>query len=91
MAKTIDATSKEVTASDGFWGVECNDNALFMDNQGNIWFGTVIGLTRYNQSEKRINNSAPLTHIVSMKINNKEAKYIATNDSVIPWSCLPYI
>ncbi|MEK6617051.1 MAG: two-component regulator propeller domain-containing protein, partial [Bacteroidota bacterium] len=37
-------------ASDGFIGVECNDNAIYKDKEGNIWFGTVKGLTRYNPS-----------------------------------------
>ena len=77
-------------ASDGFVGVECNDNAIYRDNRGNIWFGTVKGLTKYTPSAERINRNAPQTHITNIKLMNKEMDWSTKTDSITPWFGLPY-
>jgi len=77
-------------ASDGFLGVECNDNALYKDHKGNIWFGTMNGLTRYNPSVEKINRTPPQVHITGIKLFYKDVDWSAKADSVMPWFSLPY-
>ena len=36
---------------EGFEGVEANQNAAFLDNNGNLWFGTIDGLYLYQGGE----------------------------------------
>ena len=76
-------------ASDGFVGVECNDNAIYKDNRGNIWFGTVKGLTKYTPSAERVNRKAPQTHITNIKLMNKDVVWNTKTDSITPWFGLP--
>lgn len=81
---------KNYNVSDGFLGVECNDNAIYKDAEGNIWFGTVKGLTRYDaSSEKQIANP-PQTNITSIKLAYKDINWKTMSDSVSPWFNLPY-
>ncbi len=80
---------KNYDATDGFIGVECNDNALFRDNQGNIWFGTVKGVTRYNPNAEKINKNPPATHITDLKLFFKDVDWSNRSDSVSAWFNLP--
>lgn len=85
--KVIDV--RNYNASDGFIGVECNDNAAFKDSKGNIWFGTVKGLTKYKPSVEKINQRPPITHITAIKLNNKDVDWSTKSDSISPWFNLP--
>ena len=38
---------KNFSKNSGFTGLEANERAIFEDKKGNIWFGTVRGLIRY--------------------------------------------
>jgi ligand-binding sensor domain-containing protein/serine phosphatase RsbU (regulator of sigma subunit) len=60
------------TKRSGFIGIETKRNASYVDRDGNIWFGTVLGVTRYNPSEESVNKEEPLTHITSIQVNHKE-------------------
>ena len=53
---------------DGFYGVECNPNATYLDTNGGIWFGTVNGLIRYNPDKRNENSIPSKTHITGVKI-----------------------
>ncbi len=46
-------------ASEGFLGIETCQNASFCDQQGNLWFGTINGLTKYNPNALEINTTEP--------------------------------
>lgn len=59
------------TARSGFVGIETKANASFIDVDGNIWFGTVKGVTRYNPSEEVRKRNEPLTHITAIEVNHK--------------------
>lgn len=80
---------KNYNVSDGFLGMECNDNAIYKDKEGNIWFGTVKGLTRYNTEFDKTNVSSPKTHIISIKLNYKDIDWKTKSDSILPWCNLP--
>jgi len=76
-------------ASDGFIGVECNDNAICKDKENNIWFGTMKGLTRFNPSAEIQNRNPPKIHITNLKLFFKEVDWSKRTDSISPWFNLP--
>lgn len=59
---------KHYSKGDGFTGVETCQNAVFNDNDGTIWFGTINGLARYNPSNSVKNDFEPITNIVDVKL-----------------------
>jgi ligand-binding sensor domain-containing protein/serine phosphatase RsbU (regulator of sigma subunit) len=44
---------------EGFTGIEVNNNAIYKDQAGLIWFGTINGLWCYNHHFAYLNNHAP--------------------------------
>lgn len=56
----------------GFVGIETRPSAVCHDDDGNLWFGTVAGVTMYNPNISRKVNIEPLTHIISMKVNYED-------------------
>lgn len=70
---------------DGFVGVECNCHGAFLDENDDIWFGTVNGLIKYDPKEKRkeLGGVESKTHISGVKIFYEDTVLI---DS----SSLPY-
>ncbi|MBL4754499.1 MAG: hypothetical protein JKY52_13005 [Flavobacteriales bacterium] len=59
---------KQLGKREGFVGVECNQNSICKDNNGNIWFGTAHVLTRLNAKAEELNDLAPLTHIRGLRL-----------------------
>jgi ligand-binding sensor domain-containing protein/serine phosphatase RsbU (regulator of sigma subunit) len=59
------------TRKSGFVGIETKPNATCLDNDGNLWFGTVLGVTRYNPALKPRDVIEPLTHITGLMVNYK--------------------
>src|ERR1051325_3037411 len=54
---------KHFGKAEGFTGIETCLNAVCRDSSGNLWFGTINGLTRYNPKTKVHNDKAPLISI----------------------------
>jgi hypothetical protein len=52
----------------GFSGMETNENAVYKDSKGNIWFGTLRGVIKFDPSKDKINATKPLTYIENIKI-----------------------
>ncbi len=52
---------------DGVLGLENNQNAIYKDRYGNIWFGTIAGAIKYNPREDRPNLIPPTLRITSVK------------------------
>ncbi|HKC68421.1 MAG TPA: two-component regulator propeller domain-containing protein, partial [Bacteroidia bacterium] len=77
-------------ATDGFTGVECNDNAIYKDKQNKIWIGTVKGLTCYNPAADKANKNAPQTHVTAVKLFYNDVDWKTKTDSVTPWFNLPF-
>lgn len=50
---------KHYGKEEGFKGVETNRNASCIDKQGNLWFGTVAGLMKYNPKKATKNTLPP--------------------------------
>lgn len=53
----------------GFFGTECNQNAVTKDSEGRFWFGTIRGAVRYDPSKDRTDTRAPRIEI--SKINKR--------------------
>ena len=52
--------------TEGFIGIETNENAATLDANGNVWFGTIRGATRYDPKAKRkqfVENKLHITNI----------------------------
>ncbi len=70
-ASNIRTFSKNI----GFFA-DCNPNAVCIDKNGTIWFGTTRGLLRYNYKKSVINKVPPTVLVTSIKINDVE--YVVT-------------
>ena len=62
------------TKTSGFVGIETKSNATYKDNDGNLWFGTVSGVTKYKPDSSKKESIEPLTHILNMTVNGVERK-----------------
>jgi len=81
---------RNYNATDGFIGVECNDNAMYRDPDGNVWIGTVKGLTRFNPAAEIYSKNPPDIHITNVKLFFKEVEWKTKGvDSILPWFNLP--
>ena len=74
---------------EGFTGIECNGNAADMDPSGNIWLGTIEGVTVYDPSEDRVNIIPPKVNINNIKLFHEYADWSDHADSLSQWSRLP--
>lgn len=60
------------TEKSGFTGIEAKQNATYKDRSGNLWFGTVNGVIKYQPALDKEKFKEPLTHISGLMINYKE-------------------
>ena len=60
----------------GFVGIETKNNASFLDPEGNIWFGTVDGVIKFDPSKERRIGTDPLTHITRMRVNLEDREMV---------------
>jgi len=61
---------------EGFLGIETNSNAVCKDKYGNIWFGTIGGLIKYDPSEDRFYQKPPRTYITRLRLFMDEIEMI---------------
>ena len=66
---TYNLTGKKIVLPfnkyDGFPGIELIQNAAYRDNGGNMWFGTIKGLLKFNPSKIKYNEIPPQVHITN--------------------------
>ncbi|MCK4746082.1 MAG: SpoIIE family protein phosphatase, partial [Bacteroidales bacterium] len=72
------------TSRSGFVGIETKSNGSFVDRDGNVWFGTVQGVTRFHPSDKIQIVKEPLTHITGMQVNHKPIQL--SDDLSLPYN-----
>lgn len=75
--------------SNGFKSKECNTQAAFEDHNGDLWFGTVKGVTKYSAELDVKNNRPPSTHIAGLEIFYEKPDWKIYSDSLYSWSGLP--
>ena len=78
---------KHYGKEEGLKGIECNSNATMHDSEGNLWFGTIKGVTIYQPHEDKINHQEALTRITGIRLFFQNAdsdlkKYSKSIDSV---------
>ncbi|PTX61033.1 two component regulator with propeller domain [Kordia periserrulae] len=54
--------------NDGFLGIETCHNATAKDAEGNLWFGTIYGLTKYTPSASTQEGSKPQIHFENIEV-----------------------
>lgn len=59
---------KHYGRGDGFTGIETCQNAVFNDNDGTIWFGTIQGLSHFNPHHLMKNEFEPITRITDVRL-----------------------
>jgi len=57
------------TRKNGYVGIETQDEAVFVDENGLFWFGTANGVTIMDPAKIRTESIDPLTHIRSISVN----------------------
>ena len=67
-----DETFKHYEKEDGFLGVEINPNAVCKDKDGGLWFGSIIGLVKYNSKLEKSNEVEAITTIKNPRLDFKE-------------------
>ncbi len=78
-----DQTFKEVKSygkDDGFLGVEACQNAVIKDQEGNLWFGTIAGVTKFLPGTKSINEKPPKLQVKSIELFSQPFEETAYKD-----------
>lgn len=78
----------------GFSGLEANERAIFEDKQGNIWFGTVRGLIRYEPHKDFTDKEIIQLGITDIdlflqKTDWLDEKYNKFHEGLVEWSFVP--
>ncbi|OFY69031.1 MAG: hypothetical protein A3G23_13190 [Bacteroidetes bacterium RIFCSPLOWO2_12_FULL_37_12] len=70
-----DGTIRNYGPYEGFSGVENNLNAVAVDINNNLWFGTLWGAFKYDPDEDHSNNQEPITQLTNLQIYLREANF----------------
>lgn len=62
---------KLITQNQGIVANEMNAGASYKDRDGNLWFGSVGGLTRFIPSREKINRAPPILHIDNVRVSGE--------------------
>ncbi len=76
-------------AHEGFFGIETNTNALFQEEDGSIWFGTVAGAFKCSPHLDKVNNLEPITSITSVRLFSEPLARSGLEKSGKDWYHLP--
>lgn len=76
---------------EGFVSVECNQNSQHIDTKGNIWFGTIGGVSKYTpgNTSSEYNNVLPNTVIIDVKIFQESLETQGASDGYHQITGLP--
>ncbi len=64
------------TERNGFTGIETKPNAVLKNPEGDLWFGTANGAIHLTPSETATRTLEPLTHLMSMRVNDEKREMI---------------
>ena len=81
----IKTATNEIDVFDKNEGVlgDCNFTASYADSDGFAWFGTTMGVAKFDPHKDIKNLTPPIINITSFKLNDKEVDY--TRDTVLPY------
>jgi hypothetical protein len=77
-----------ITHEDGLASSECNQGAYLKDSEGNLWIGTISGVTRYNPAADLPSQKPPRTHITRIQHYNFAFTIIIPNSIPNPLSSM---
>ncbi len=66
--------------NDGFLGIETCLNAVDVDNEGNLWFGAIYGLTQHVPSENTKTSAPPTVYFTGVEEGYKNIDSLDLND-----------
>ncbi len=69
---TQSASFSSYTNGDGFTGLETKPRAVYNDDEGNVWFGTVNGAYKYSPKMDVRQSKPPLTKLLQFRVNLKD-------------------
>ena len=76
-------------ATEGFTGIECNQNSRLLDSEGRLWFGTIGGLTVYDPARDLPDTLPPQIQLQNVLLNMEETNWKARENSLQPWTLIP--
>lgn len=82
---------KHYSKGEGFTGVETCQNAVFKDNDGTIWFGTINCLSKYNPANLVKNKNEPITRINEVELFYIPISKTTYNGFVGDWNNINYM
>lgn len=82
-------SKKSYRRHDGFFGIECNLNAVASNSSGELLFGTKQGATKYNPLTDSIQNPLAKAYIRDIELFYSKVKWDKYTDSISNWSLLP--
>ncbi|MBN2662660.1 MAG: SpoIIE family protein phosphatase [Bacteroidales bacterium] len=80
---------KHYGIEEGFFGIECNLNAIVEDDDGILHIGTVDWLTSYNPYIEEDTLHKTITQITNIKLFYEDIDWFEYSDSLMPWSKIP--
>lgn len=75
-------------AADGFSGIETCQNASLCDREGNMWFGTINGLTQYNPNNIQTNVTKPKVWLDNIDLFYEKLQANTFNYEPVSWNNL---
>ncbi len=82
--------------SEGFYGIETCQNAIFQDAQMNLWFGTINGMTKYIPGTEKVNKIPPNLRFTGINLfyeslrSTPYAEWLTVENSLKPGLKLPH-
>ena len=82
---------KHYSKGEGFIGIETCQNAVFNDNDGTIWFGTINCLSKFNPANKVKNEFAPIISITDVKLYYESISNTAYKSFAGDWNSVKHL
>lgn len=82
-------STKRYSKNEGFFGIECNANAVTIDKTGNIYWGTTQGITKQIAAQNWHTQMVSSPRITAIEISEKQGEVYKYADSITPYSLLP--
>lgn len=80
---------KNYGKTEGFKNIQTTHNAVFKDEDGNIWFGAPDGVFKFQPHKEHPNKVEPVTYISGLKLFYQHVNWNTYVDSTSNWHNLP--
>jgi signal transduction histidine kinase/ligand-binding sensor domain-containing protein/CheY-like chemotaxis protein len=85
----VEESFKHYGKSDGFLGIENNQNSIYKTRDGMLWFGTINGVIIFDPSKDSPNAIPPVITIENIQLFNNSFDYTKYAESLDPTTFLP--